>query len=80
MMAPEFFDQNLESQGYSYSVDHYALGILFYELLVGHVRDNKYKDISPHSDMRALNWSIKFWEDFLNMTYIWKLIKKIQEI
>jgi hypothetical protein len=55
MMAPEFFDQNLESQGYSYGVDHYALGILFYELLVGHVRDNKYKDISPHSDMRALN-------------------------
>ena len=33
MMSPEFF----EADGYSYGVDHYALGILIHELLQGTV-------------------------------------------
>jgi serine/threonine protein kinase len=34
-MAPEFFASSLETDGYSYTVDIYAAGILLYELLVG---------------------------------------------
>jgi serine/threonine protein kinase len=33
-MAPEYFG-NLEEESYTYLVDYYAIGILFYELLTG---------------------------------------------
>ncbi len=34
-MAPEFFG-NIEKDGYSYEIDYYAIGILFYELIMGY--------------------------------------------
>jgi len=33
-MAPEFFG-NLEKNGYSFEIEYYALGILFYEMVIG---------------------------------------------
>ena len=34
-MAPELFNDNLEKVGYSYEIDYYGIGILFYELICG---------------------------------------------
>ncbi len=34
-MAPEFFSSSLENEGYTHTVDIYAVGILLFEILVG---------------------------------------------
>lgn len=35
MIAPEMYNDDLETNGYDYAVDSYALGIFIYELLTG---------------------------------------------
>jgi len=58
-LAPEM----IKKEGYSFGLDIYCLGLLFYELLIG---TNPYEGIKPENIVEMKNKSINFDKKSIN--------------